>query len=536
MTKHTSYCRIVYCLFLAGVIGVGLFLPRAARSQDKEFIKGPSVLLVLRSKDHPAAPDLEKFVSGLQDALRRYPSTIVISANKTKEVLALDRPDESLEEDISTWSKILHDTVFSDSSSNEPSSQSRLDILKKLLGTFEKTAPSPGRWQLYELAICYYAMVQYWMIALHEQGAPTLNEWMDTYVKLLRTRPLLKLSDTYSNQEMSMLDKARIKIKAMKKGKLKVESDPADAEVLLDGVSFGRTPFSGEFIPGKYHLQLVHPQAGKISMWVNIGAKETSVKANIALEQAIDLSAPYLTIKLANDENAIPKAFVPALNEVLGINSVIMVKQTTDKEGSKTRVGVTDLSTGTIIREAEVEPKGADALPTSEDVQNFALFIVAGKARGNVEDLHAKKEPQKQVSVSTVTPTKQPRHELTTSQTTVQEKKQVKPWYRKWYWYTIAGSVFIGGAIGTTVVAMSYQSDANKDSYGPTREGKQNKANAFLGGAICGYAIGAALIITGAVLDATYEPSKPPPVAATKGFSLLMGGDYVIGLQWGTEF
>ena len=540
MKTSTFYFRTICCLLATGAAGAAFFLPRVARSQDRDLIKGPAALLVLHTKDQQASTDSGTFLSNFQDALRRYPSTTVVPANKTREILTLDRPDESLAEDIDGWKRSIHQAIFTDSSSDDPNSLTnpdRLDILKKLLSDLEKTNPSVARWKMYELATCYLGMVQWWMIGFHEPGAPSANAWMETYLKLLRTRSELKLSDSSSSEEMGMLEKARKKLKTMKKGKLTVDSDPADAEVLLDGVSFGKTPFSGDFIQGKYHLQLIQSNAGKMSLWVNLGAKGLVVKANIALEQAIDLAAPYPAIRLEKNETFIPPSLLPALSNKLGTNNVITVMQTMDKEGGKTRVGVADLSIGSVVREAEVETKDATTSLTSEDTQNLAFFVVTGKTRGNVEDVRAKKEPQKPVAASTVTAPQKPRPELTTAQVSAKEQKQAKPWYRKWYWWTAAGAVFIGGGVGATVVAESIRSNANANPYNPSKGDEIKKANTILGVGIGLYAIGVGAIVTGIILDLTYTPPKAP--VALRGFSPLLGGtggNSVIGLKWGTEF
>ncbi len=536
MKTLTSSYRMVFCFLAIGEACVGFFTPRVVRSQERELINGPAAVLVLYPKDQQPAPDVGKVLSGFQDALRRYPSTTVVPINKTRELLTLDRPDESLAEDIDGWKRNIHQAIFTDSSSDDPDSLTnpdRLNILNKLLSDLERTNPSVARWKMYELATCYLGMVQWWMIGFHERGAPSTNEWMETYLKLLRTRPELKLSESSASQEMEMLEKARKKIKTMKKGKLAVESDPEDAEVLLDGVSFGKTPFSGDFIQGKYHLQLVHPSAGKMSLWVNVGAKGLVVKANIALEQAIDLSAAYPALKLPKNETYIPPSLLPALSNKLGTNSVITVMQTVDTEGGATRVGVVDLSTGSVIREAEVETTSAAAPLTSDDIQNLAFFAVTGKMRGNVGVARVKKEQPKPVAVSPVSPPQKPRAELTIAQ----QQKQAKPWYRRWYWWTAAGAAFIGGGVGATVGSESLRSKANREPFISDKNEMLKNANTVLGVGIGLYAIGAGAIITGIILDLTYKPAATP--VALRGFSPLFGGtggNSVIGLQWGAEF
>jgi hypothetical protein len=522
------------------VAGIAFFSPRDARAQDRGAIKGPAALVVLHPKEMPVSPATDTFLSNFQDALRRYPSTTIVSANRTKESLTLDRPDESLAEDIDGWKRSVHQAIFTDSSSDDPGSLTnpdRLNILKRLLGDLEKTNPSVARWKMYELATCYLGMVQWWMIGFHEQGAPSANEWMETYLKLLRTRPELKLSESSASQEMDMLEKARKKIKTMKKVKLTVESDPADAEVWLDGVSFGKTPFSGEFIQGKYHLQLVHPSTGKVSLWVNVGTKGAMVKASIALEQAIDLSVPYPALKLAKTETHIPPSLLPALSNKLGTDNVITVVQTVDQESSKTRVGVVDLSTGSVNREAEVATKGATASLTNDDIQNLAFFVVTGKTRGTVEDIRGKKEPQKTIAVAPEIATPKPRPEMETAPVPTKEQKQVTPWYRRWYWWAAAGAAFVGGGVGATVVSESIRADARADPFSQSKNEKYRNADALLGVGCGLFAIGAGAIITGIVLDLTYQPPATP--VALRGFSPLVGGigeTSVIGLQWGTEF
>lgn len=223
-----------------------------ALPQERDALKGPTGLLVLLAKDQPPIPELEKFLSGLQDALQQQPGLKLVPDKKIKNILVGDRPDESLKEDPDAWKKSINDAVFTESDSNDPDALTniqRLNILKKLLSDLERTEAGVARWKMQELATCYVAMVQCWMIQFREKGAPTKTEWMENYIKILRTRPDFQLIDSSSSQELDILEKARAKIKAMKKGKLFIESTPADAEVLLDVVLVGKTPFQGGFIP-----------------------------------------------------------------------------------------------------------------------------------------------------------------------------------------------------------------------------------------------------------------------------------------------
>jgi hypothetical protein len=174
---------------------------------------------------------------------------------------------------------------------------------------------------------------------------------------------------------------------------------------------------------------------------------------------------------------------------------------------------------------------------TSDDIQNLAFFVITAKTRGNVVDMRAKKELQTPVAVSPVTLAQKPIPELKTTQPSAKEQIQLKPWYRKWYWWAAAGAAFIGGGVGATVGSESIRSKANREPFISDKNEMLKNANTVLGVGIGLYAIGAGAIITGIILDLTYKPPATP--VALRGFSPLFGGtggNSVIGLQWGTEF
>jgi serine/threonine protein kinase len=448
-------------------------------------------------------------------------------------ILTLDRPNESLAEDIDGWKRSIYQAVFTDSSSDDPNSLTNLDrlnILTKLLSTLEKTNPSIARWRMYELATMYLGMVQWWMIGFHEPEAPNINEWMETYIRLLRTRPEVKLTDSSSAQEVDMLEKARTKIKTMKKGALTVESDPSGAEVLLDGISFGITPFHGEFIVGKYHLLLADQRAGKVSYWVTISPKETILKSDIAFDRAIDLSLPYPALHLPDSESHLPKSWLPTVSNKLGINTVITLVQTNTTEATQTRVGVVDLSNGQVLRECEITTKGANSSPTAEDTKDLALFVVTGGLRGNVEDVNKKKDTQKSSLVSSSTTIKTPDNNFA-GPSPVPKDKQPRPWYKAWYVYAITGGVILAGAITAHVLSKSYASSSASKN---TSQSTQTTANALLGVAIGGYVVSGAAFVTGTILYFSFRPPKPP-TAETVGLLPFSKGQ-VLGVEVGINF
>jgi hypothetical protein len=513
---------------------IGILCPRFMYAQERDILKGQTGLLVLLSKDQQPVPELEKLHAYLHDALQKYPSLTVVPDTRIKNILTLDRPDESLKEDIYGWKRSIHQAIFTDSSSDDPNSlsnQDRLSILKKLLSDLEKTNPSVARWKMYELAMGYLGMVQWWMIGFHEPGAPSVSEWMETYTKLLRTQPEVKLSESSSSQELDMIEKARAKIKTIKKGALTVETEPSDAEVLLDGVSFGKTPFRGEFVPGRYHLQVAHPQAGKLSVWVNIGSKEDTLKLNIAFERAVDLITPYPALQATNLESYLPTSWLSVLRSKLGINTVITVSQFNNKEGNKTRVSVVDLSNGHVLRECEITTKGANSFPTTEDIQDLALFVVTGGLRGNVEDVNKRKVMPAASPVSSSTTIKIPDRDLTAPSPATKDKEQSRPWYKAWYVYAITGGIILAGSIAAHVVSRSYASSSpGKD----TSAEKQTTANALLGVAIGGYVVSAAVFVTGTIF---YFSAGPPetPSAGVGNVGYYPRGQ-AVGLQVGIRY
>jgi hypothetical protein len=325
--------------------------------------------------------------------------------------------------------------------------QQARETLSWVLSELTHFPPIPQRWDLYVKASIFLG------IAL--SGDKQENEALQVFAAVLRCRPDMELSrKDYSPKMIRLWEKARKRLSALPRGKLVVDSDPEGADVFLDGARIGSTPYIGDAYYGRYHLHVRHKLAG---------------------------SASRLPEGLPEGRSQLPVNWWPWLGDRLGVRYLVAVHQ--EKTG---RIGavLVDLRQGRMVRRGWLEPgKG--------EPSDLAGYIVTGRTGGNVQvaDVAA----QAEIPEAPLVPP-------------LPVLYQSRPWYREWWVYSIASAAFlIAGVTSHFLSGHYYDHEAvTEDDVKYYRD----LSETCQGLAIAGYALAGAALVTGLILDVTFEAEE----------------------------
>jgi hypothetical protein len=345
--------------------------------------------------------------------------------------------------------------------------QQARETLSWVLAELTHFPPIPQRWDLYVRANIFLGIAQ--------SGDKQEDQALQSFATVLRCRPAMELSrKEYSPKIIRLWTKAKKRLGALPRGKLAVDSDPGGADVFLDGVRVGSTPYIGDAYYGRYHLHVHHKVAGSASRRVDIGKEAARVHLFLAFEGALSLDGPHPLVRLPDGASELPANWMPWLGDRLGIHYLVAVHREPDGQIDAMLV---DLREGRVIRRGRGDPI------------DLAAFIVSGKAGENV-------------SVADVS-AKIPEVPLVPPLPVIYESR---PWYRKWWTYSISSAAFLITGVTTHLLSGYYD-----DHEALTQDDKRyyrDLADTCQGLAIAGYALAGAALITGLVMDLTFTPEE----------------------------
>ena len=327
--------------------------------------------------------------------------------------------------------------------------------------------PIPQRWDLYVKTNIFLGIAQ--------SGDKQEDQALQSFATVLRCRPDMQLSrKEYSPKVIRLWEKARKRLGALPRGKLAVDSDPGGADVFLDGVRVGSTPYIGDAYYGRYHLHVHHKMAGSASRRVDIGKQAARIHLFLAFEGALSLGGSHPLLRPPEDRSELPANWIPWLGDRLGIRHLVTVRREADGRVDATLV---DLREGRVIRRGRGDPI------------DLAAYIIGGQAGENVKvaDVSAKLPEAPLVPPLPVI-------------------YQSRPWYRKWWTYSIASAAFLVGGVTSHLLSEHYEghqalTDADVKYY-------RELSDTCLGLAIAGYALAGAALVAGLVMDITFEPEE----------------------------
>ncbi|MEN9797938.1 MAG: hypothetical protein RL653_1634 [Pseudomonadota bacterium] len=142
------------------------------------------------------------------------------------------------------------------------------------------------------------------LLGLIHRGSGNAAEGDESFLRVLRVRPDFPLDeDLFSPSVRAHVDGLRASLSRSARVPLDVRSSPPGATVWLDGVSLGRTPWTGEVHAGNYHLQLEHGQLASFPRMLEAHGPAT-VRVNLAFEGQVVTGVDGAPCLVAADEEA----------------------------------------------------------------------------------------------------------------------------------------------------------------------------------------------------------------------------------------
>ncbi len=387
--------------------------------------------------------------------------------------------------------------------------------LSRALEGLEHVPPGPARWDLFVQANVY--------LGKSHIGLKDRDRAKQAFRAVLRTRSDMELNrKEHPPSNIKLWNETRKDLAGLPRGRLEVDSVPKGAEVLLDGVKVGETPFSGWFSHGRYHLRVRHPKTGAFDRWVEIGRTPTRLKLPLPFECTLVMDGEHPAVRLPDEKAPFLWSWLGAR---LGVQRLAMVQIAEVGKQHRWIVSLVDLERRRVIREGWLNPSGPEPKHQAVDAIDLADFLAGGSTRRVVQKVPPteppgaeRKETQEATKASKSPTADEPAPAVHVSATAE------RPLGRTWWPYAVGGAVALGGGVAASVAS---------DQYGTSSGyvGKDDAADTWLGVAIAGYVLAGALTLTGLILHLTYEPDEPPRQALVPSF-----GPDGVSLQWVGRF
>lgn len=248
---------------------------------------------------------------------------------------------------------------------------------REVLTEVERLPPSPDRVQLAVRAGILYGVIQ--------RGLGHPDDGDDAFRRVIRLSPKYQMDpDLFSPSTRGRFDKVRKELFAQKRARLEVTSVPAGAEVYLDGVAAGRTPYSANVVPGNYQVMV-----GKEDVWslphpLDV-VRQGSLHVDLQFEGAIHPDR-VPCINSRGDERS-RLAAASKLGTLVEADDVVVLRLERQTSGpSWLAATVTNVGSGK-IREGGLKVRDPSQPP--EGLAELANFIVTGKAGKQVLTVEA---------------------------------------------------------------------------------------------------------------------------------------------------
>ncbi|RME22154.1 MAG: PEGA domain-containing protein, partial [Deltaproteobacteria bacterium] len=246
-----------------------------------------------------------------------------------------------------------------------------LDTFRRLLARFDEAQPDGQLWKLWQKAKLFEG------ICLLELGKKAEAE--QAFLEVMRTRPKMKLDPRqYPPRFISFWDSLKGKLSSLPRGTLEVESVPAGARVLLDGMEQGRTPYTGSLPIGSYSL-VVEKDGNRAVRKVRLGEQPTRVRVQLEFEGAMRLGGEHPAV-VAPDEKGIPAAWWPWLGERTGCDRFIAVRRATDGGKQYLSAAIVDPTSGKVEMEGRIALASLAGDALGPAVEKLAEFLATGRS------------------------------------------------------------------------------------------------------------------------------------------------------------
>jgi hypothetical protein len=366
---------------------------------------GGPLLALLVSGLAPAAPrlavvavgdcqDLELIADlrGLVTELNRARPGIALELPSAQAVLGA--PSSASPEDLARQLDTAQ-SLFYNAASRKAERQA-LDALADI----DRLPPGDARWALRVRAELF--------LALYYKNVGPPDAFDGALKQVLRLAPTHKLDPFYfSTGVRARFDKLRAQLAAGPKVKLDVTSTPTGADVFLDGLRVGNTPYSGEQVPGAYVLELGKQGGFSLQHPVKLNS-DTQVRVDLGFEGAIH-PARLTCVNGPADERVSLRHGV-MLGTLLGLDEVVVLRLDRPRAGPGwLTVSLLNVTTGQKVRDGGIKVKDLAALP--EGLDELAAFVVTGQMGARVSPEARAPEPAVATAAGPTAPVEAPQAE-----------------------------------------------------------------------------------------------------------------------------
>jgi hypothetical protein len=180
----------------------------------------------------------------------------------------------------------------------------------------DRTVNTEDHWELFTRAKLHLGR-SLWHLK-DNQGA------IQAFQRILRTRPDMQPVQEHPPGMLKLWEQARKLLKKQKTQLLEIDTSKKGAKVYLEGALIGRTPFSGRFPRGGYHLKVYHSALGTIYRQVKLGKDPVSLYFD-RMDEALRLSGS-LPVFLSRGSGVV-RNFFPGLASRLKAGKLVVVER-----------------------------------------------------------------------------------------------------------------------------------------------------------------------------------------------------------------
>jgi hypothetical protein len=201
----------------------------------------------------------------------------------------------------------------------------------------------------------------------------------EAFRQVLKIDPAYQLDvDYYSPSTRSAFDKVRQEMATEKKVTLQVRSNPAGADVFLDGFNVGKTPLNKQLPPTRYQLVLMKGGITSFARAINV-SETPSVHVDLDFEGAVK-SGPPLCISEGTRADKVGNAV--KMGALLGVDEVALVRISKQEASAQwVTASLINVRGGSVAREGglKMDPSG----PPSQ-VDDLVAYTATGQPTPNL--------------------------------------------------------------------------------------------------------------------------------------------------------
>jgi hypothetical protein len=245
--------------------------------------------------------------------------------------------------------------------------------VEEALREIDTLPPGKDRWSLFTGAAMLRGMIKL--------GAKQAAQADETFRRILVLDPNYQLDpDYYSPSTRNAFERARKQLDAEPKVAFQVRSTPPGAEVYLDGLSVGKTPFNGRLWPGKYQMVLVKGGDVSFPRAVSVGNTSSS-QVDLEFEGSVRPGQPIcISEQGAHEHNRAANAV--KLGATLGLDEIVLVRIQRQSPGAQwLTASLMNVQGGNDVREGGLK---MDVAGSSSQVSDLVAYIATGEASSQV--------------------------------------------------------------------------------------------------------------------------------------------------------